>query len=113
MQIESYDFGKIVIDGAVYTSDILLYPDKVDSSWWREEGHNLSSRDIEAVFASEPEVVIIGTGFYGVMSVPQEVQNYIISKGIRLEVHPTKDACNKYNEIAKSARTVGAFHLTC
>jgi len=32
MKIDSYSFGRIVIDGQVYTSDVIIYPDRVDAS---------------------------------------------------------------------------------
>ena len=96
MKIESYDFGRIVIDGTAYSSDVIIYPDRVDAGWWREEGHSLSLKDIQRVFEYEPRAIIIGTGFYGAMSVPQNVQDCIISKGIELVINNTKDACKSY-----------------
>jgi hypothetical protein len=33
MTIESYSFGKITIDGELFTSDVILYPDRIDSNW--------------------------------------------------------------------------------
>lgn len=42
MHIENYNFGEIKIDGKTYTSDVIIYKDKVEDSWWRKEGHNFS-----------------------------------------------------------------------
>jgi hypothetical protein len=39
--IESYKFGEIIITGKKYDSDLIIYPDHIDSSWWRKEGHLL------------------------------------------------------------------------
>jgi len=44
--IEHYEFGHIVIRGKSYSSDVIIYPDHVDSDWWREEGHRLSPVDL-------------------------------------------------------------------
>jgi len=33
--IESYSFGQMVIDGQEYTSDLIIFPDRINSSWWR------------------------------------------------------------------------------
>jgi len=33
MHISDYRFGRIVIDGKTYTSDVIVYPDRVDPSW--------------------------------------------------------------------------------
>ena len=113
MKIDSYDFGRIVVDGTAYSSDVIIYPDRVDADWWREEGHRLSPRDVEGVLEYKPDVIIVGTGFHGAMSVPKDVEDHIVSKGIRLIVSTTKDACKSYNEMEESGKVVGAFHLTC
>ena len=113
MKIDSYDFGRIVVDGTVYSSDVIIYPDRVDAGWWREEGHKLSLKDIQPVLEYKPDAIIIGTGFHGAMNVPENVQEDIISREIRLTITTTKDACKSYNEMGKSAKVVGAFHLTC
>ena len=111
--IESYSFGRIVIDGKEYTSDVIIYPAHVDSSWWRKEGHRLQVVDIEKVIVEKPEILIIGTGASGLMKVPTEVENYITSKGIKLVVDTTKNACDAYNKLSQSGKTIAALHLTC
>jgi hypothetical protein len=36
--IESFSFGRAVIDGRVYHSDLILFPDgRIQSSWWRKK----------------------------------------------------------------------------
>ena len=69
MKVEQYSFGNITIDGQTYTYDVIIYPERVDSSWWRKQGHNLQIEDLAGVIKAEPGVVIIGTGFFGVMKV--------------------------------------------
>ena len=64
MKVEHYSFGKITIDGQTYTSDVIIYPERVDSSWWRKQGHNLQIEDMAGVIKAEPGVVIIGTGLF-------------------------------------------------
>ncbi len=61
MKIDTYSFGKIVIDGRTYTSDVIIYPDHVDASWWRKEGHYLRPVDLTDVVKAKPAVLIIGT----------------------------------------------------
>jgi hypothetical protein len=111
--IEFYNFGRIVIDGKEYTSDVIIYPGHVDSSWWRKEGHRLQVVDIDKAIAEKPEILIIGTGASGLMEVSKEVESYITSKGIRLMVDTTKKACQAYNRLSQSSKTIAALHLTC
>lgn len=113
MNIENYSFGKITIDGRQYKSDVIIYPDKVDSSWWRKEGHKLQIADLTEVVNSRPEVLIIGTGYSGVMIVPEETISYLKSKGIKVYIERTTKAVELFNKLQKDRKVVAALHLTC
>ncbi len=41
MRITVYDFGKIIVDGKTHTRDVIIYPERVEGSWWQKEGHRL------------------------------------------------------------------------
>jgi len=111
--IESYSFGKIKISGKLYTSDVIIYPDHIDDHWWRKEGHRLSIDDLRDVWQVEPEVLIVGTGYYSFMKVPNELREQVTSKNVELIVESTKEAYKTYNRLTSTRRTVAAFHLTC
>jgi hypothetical protein len=113
MYIDDYSFGKIVIDGKTYTSDVIVYSGRVDSSWWRKEGHYLQEEDLGDIVAAAPEVLIIGTGSSGVMRVPQKTVDFLKSKGVRVLIEKTGKAVKIFNEHQDSNTVVGAFHLTC
>lgn len=111
--IDSYGFGWIIIDGKRYTRDVVLFPDRVKSSWSRLEGHRLHVRDLEEIIPEKPEILIIGTGYFGFLKVPPETKEYLRLKGIKLITQKTKKACETYNRLTKTRRTVAALHLTC
>ncbi len=112
--IESYSFARIIIDGKEYTTDLILFPDRVKDGWWRKEGHRLHIEDIQDVVEERPEVLVVGTGYSGLMRVPSETKKYIEERGIELIIQPTKQACKTYNKLIQSGReAVAAFHLTC
>ncbi len=114
--IDSYEFGTIVINGKRYTSDVIVFPERVIDSWWRKEGHRLCVEDLKETLRSEPkpEVLVVGTGYYGLVKVSPEVENTLKSHGIELLAQPTREACQTFNKLLKSNRRVaGAFHLTC
>jgi len=111
--IESYAFGRMVVDGRVYTSDIIISPARIYSPWWRESGHRVSLKDIENIVSEQFEAFIIGTGFFGLMKVEQEVKESFQKKGILLIIENTKKAVQHYNRSSSRRKTVGAFHLTC
>jgi len=114
MKIDSYSFGKIVINGQAYSSDVIIYDDRVDSSWWRKEGHSLCPEDIADVLNARPDILIIGTGYAGVMSVPKKTLAHIESRGIEVKVARTSKAVELYNSLQGKKNTViAAFHITC
>lgn len=111
--IESYEFGSIKINGKVYNKDLIIFPNRIKENWWRKEGHRLHIEDIKEVIAEKPEVLIIGTGYYGYMEVLKEVIEKINSLGITLIIEKTKKACKIFNDFYKNKKTVAALHLTC
>ena len=111
--IESYSFGDIEIDGDRYTNDVKIFPDHIEDNWWREEGHSLHPEDIEDVIEESPEVLIVGTGAYGRMKVPEETRDYIESNGIDLITEKSGSAWETYNKLCKKKEVVAALHLTC
>lgn len=111
--IESYSFGQMVIGGRAFTADLIVFPDKIKDSWWRKSGHRLCLEDLKDVVQEDFEVLVVGTGFYGIMKVEEEVKNFALSKGIELVAEKTKEAVKSFNELAAKKKTIGAFHLTC
>ncbi len=114
MRIDHYSFGEIIVNGKKYTSDLIIYPDKIAANWWRKEGHKLHYEDIIDVIEYKPEILIIGTGAMGAMKVPKDLINKIEEMGIKVIVKRTSDACDEFNKlIAEGKRVVAALHLTC
>ncbi len=113
MKVGKYSFGRITINGKAYMSDVIIYPDRVDSSWWRREGHSLHMEDLTKVIDARPDVIVIGTGFYGVMQVPGTLVHELIAKGIEVHVSTTADAIKLYNDILDSKKAIACLHITC
>jgi len=114
MKIEAYSFGCMKIDGVEYRSDVIVFPDKVRSGWWRQEGHSLAMEDLEEVVEFGPEVLIVGTGASGIMDVPASTVDALRKKGIEVAAAHTGEAWHLFNEQVKQGKNVvGVFHLTC
>jgi hypothetical protein len=114
MHIDSYQFGRIIIDGWAYDSDCLILNGKVQPNWWREKGHSLSAEDLKAVFAAKPSVLVVGCGASGLMDVPEQTREALQRKGIQLETMDTAGAVERFNELsAQGADVAAALHLTC
>jgi len=111
--IDNYSFGEIIIDGNEHGEDVCIMPDGVEAGWWREKVHSLVPADLEEAIDAKPEILIIGTGSYGEMEIPEETREYIKDKGIKLEVHGTEKASQVYNEHREEHKVVACLHLTC
>ena len=113
MKIESFSFGNIIIDGKKYISDIIIFPDNIQSSWWRREGHFLQDVDLKEVLKRKPEKLIIGTGYYGYMKVDRALKKKLFDLGIEVFIEKTSKAVVLYNSVNKEKNVVAALHLTC
>lgn len=113
MKIDSYDFGRISVGGMTYTSDLIIYPEGVEPSWWRREGHRLTPGDLDDVIAARPDLLIIGTGYSGVMAVPAETLRFLEDKGIDVRIQKTTEAVELFNSVQGEKKVIAALHLTC
>jgi hypothetical protein len=113
MHIDRYDFGAIVIDGQTYKNDILIWPGRIKSDWWRREGHFLQLDDVAEALAADPQVLVVGQGAYGRMEVDPALVAYLKERGVELVAHPTREACQAINALSDKRRLAAALHLTC
>ena len=114
MQIDHYRFGHIDIQGRSYDADVIIFPDRVQEHWWRREGHRLVQEDLEAVLAEKPDLLIVGTGYYGRMQVPEKTLDSLATAGIDVRVLKTDQAVAEFNRLQREcASIVAALHLTC
>ncbi|HDQ14422.1 MAG TPA: hypothetical protein ENN41_06375 [Sediminispirochaeta sp.] len=112
-EIESYSFGKMVVDGETYTDDLILYPDAIQSRWYRKEGHELSIDDLPEVVKRRPQVLVVGTGSSAQLHIFETTKKKLLEYGIEVVAAPTDRAVNYYNRLKSKKHTIGAFHLTC
>ncbi|MBC8415257.1 MAG: hypothetical protein ISS80_05770 [Candidatus Cloacimonetes bacterium] len=113
MKIESYSFGSIMIDEESYTSDLIIFPGKIDVSWWRKRSHKVEMEDIPELLEVEVDVIIFGTGAYGLMKIDKKVIVHFTNRNIELIIEKTGQAVNTYNEISENKKVIAALHLTC
>ena len=112
-QIDDYRFGRVVIDGNEYRQDLILFPSGVQERWDRGESHLLSMSDLATVLENPPQVLIIGTGYWGSMKVPDEVLRELESRAVEPMILKSKQACEAYNQQTEQVHVVLAIHLTC
>jgi hypothetical protein len=112
--IESYSFGRIKIKGRTYTSDVIVFPNRVLADWWRKEGHSLDVDDLQEVFSQSPRYLVVGLGASSCMRIPPSTREELHKRGIDLIALDTSAACEKFNELLRAGKdVVAALHLTC
>lgn len=113
MYIQDYKFGRPTVKGQEYTNDVVIYPDRVQNLWRRRHGHQLTTGDFEEIVVAKPQMLIIGTGRSGLLTVSADIVVYLKSKGIEVFAYRTADAVKLFNSIPKCHVVVAALHLTC
>ncbi len=102
--------GRIRIREQVITDNVLLTPERVVMAWTTKSPDALAETDFEAVFATDPEVIILGTGAALVFPNPK-LNAAVLGRGIGFEVMDTAAACRTYNVLALEGRRVSAALL--
>jgi hypothetical protein len=114
VHIDSYEFGRMSVNGRSYSSDLILYPDgSISDQWWRREGHLLQVDDLDRTEKVRPEIIVIGMGAYGMMRVGEETRAYLDSLCTEVVIEKTQYAVERFNELSRSHSVEGMFHLTC
>jgi hypothetical protein len=111
--IDNYKFGEFVVKGKAYKSNIILIGETVKPARYLP-GHELKIDDFIPLIDSKPEYIIIGTGAYGAVEVPDEIIEHIEKHGIKTIIEETGQACQTYNTMLKQGKKIAAFlHNTC
>jgi hypothetical protein len=113
--IDKCSFGSMTIGQQTYTSDLIIYPDgRIVDGWWRATGHRLILTDIDTLLKSKPDIIVAGTGIYGLMRIEKQIKPALASQGIDLVVARTPSAVCEFNRFKQTTKSVaGCFHLTC
>ena len=115
MNIDSFRFCRIQIDGVGYTKDVILVRGEVVSPWWRSAGgHVFTPGDLAVVIEAAPEVVCLGTGALGRVRVEPATLEAFAQRGTEVVQRRTAGAVEAFNRLAAEGRDVAAaLHLTC
>lgn len=111
--VDEYVFGEVRVDGRGYRDDLIVLPQSVHCPWWRKRGHRLQMVDLEEVLTAQPDVLVVGTGYFGRMRVDRSVEAEFARLGIALVAAPTAEAIQRFGALAADQTTILAIHLTC
>ena len=112
MKLTGYRFGRVEANGLVYEHDLIVTPTEV-REWRRREGHRVHPEDLAPALAAQPQVIVIGTGFSGLLHPTPEAEQALTDRRVELVVERTGLAVEAYHELAPSRRACALLHLTC
>ena len=112
--ITDFSFGKIVVNGKIYTNDIKIVRGQVISDWRRKSGHRVDVEDIADILESGPDTVVIGKGSPGLMKTSNHLRESLTVNNIVLIEKKTSRAIEVFNKLFQEGRKVAAgFHISC
>ncbi|ASJ07901.1 hypothetical protein A3L11_01145 [Thermococcus siculi] len=118
MKLEYPAFGRIVVDGKTYDHDVVIYPSgriEKRKKWLSKDkhgtSHKLDPEELREYLQEEFDVLIVGTGFYGYLSLLPESRELVREKEV-IEL-PTGEAARTFNELWGKKRILAIFHVTC
>ncbi|MGB5833170.1 MAG: Mth938-like domain-containing protein [Thiohalocapsa sp.] len=105
--IEAYDQEHIRINGRDYRAGLVVTAETVVPDWGPRQIADLDSGHVEALLASQPQVVVIGTG--ACQQFPDPALYFsLLERGIGVEIMDTGAACRTYNILVSEGRRVVA-----
>jgi hypothetical protein len=118
VKLEYPSFGRIMVDGREYEHDIVIYPsgkveqrEKEISKKKHGTSHMLDPEELVQYLQEKFDVLIVGTGMYGRLSLLPESREFV--KGKEVVELPTREAVELFNKLYGTRRVLGIFHVTC
>jgi len=112
--ITEFSFGRIVIEGQIYTNDIKIVDGKLVPDWWRQKGHTVEIYDVQDILDSKSKILVIGQGQPGYMKITDSLREHLEKSNIELIEEPTREAIQSFNRLSKKGSPVsGGFHVSC
>lgn len=109
--VRSYAPGEVRVGDAVLHRSCVISAERLIDDWRPQTLDELSAADLEAVFALQPEIVVLGSGARQRFPDTQLLAA-ILERGIGCEVMDTGAACRTYNVlVSESRRAVAALFL--
>jgi uncharacterized protein len=109
--VRSYSPGEVRVGETVLHRSCLLRADQLIADWRPQRIEELTEADLDAVFALDPEIIVLGSGTRQRFPDARLLAT-IMARGIGCEVMDTGAACRTYNVlVSEDRRAVAALML--
>jgi len=117
-EIDATSFGSITIEGRTIHNDVVLGLDGTVGKRKKQlskkvygTSHTVSLEEAKHVYEKGAEVLIVGTGQYGLVKLSDEAADYLSKHGCHVTALPTPEAIRAWNNA--EGKVIGLFHVTC
>ena len=118
MPINATEFGAITVDGKTYEHDVIIRlsgaVEKRRKRLSKEEygtSHIISKAEAKFVFEEGCELLVVGAGQQGNVTLSAEADAFLEKRHCRVIVEPTPDAIRAFN--SARGKKIALMHVTC
>lgn len=109
--VRAYSPSEIRVNDTIVRTSCLLRADQLVTDWRPQSIAELTVDDLAAIFALDPEIVVLGSGSRQRFPAPALLAQFL-SRGVGCEVMDTGAACRTYNVlVTEDRRVVAALFL--
>jgi len=119
VKIDQIGWGKVKINDQLY-HQVLIIGQKVEERDGRRlkklfgTTHQIGKWERQKLFSGQPEIILIASGWSGLLKVDQEFKKQALKLGIKVEIFLTSQIIKKYNQFIKNKKRINALiHTTC
>lgn len=119
IKIDQIEWGEITVNGKEY-HQVLIIGEEVferDSALLHQlfgTTHKMSDLELKKLLERKPEVILIGSGWDGLVEVNQKLKIESQKLGIKTIVLKTPEAIEEYNKLVEQGKRINALiHTTC
>jgi uncharacterized protein len=108
--IRSYSNGELRVGEQVFHRSCILTPDAIFPDWRPTKVEDLAESDFDALFATKPQLVLLGTGDRQQFP-SMAIRGAFVRAGVGLETMDLGAACRTFNVLVQEERRVCAALL--
>jgi hypothetical protein len=117
--IDKVFWGKVKVDGKEYHQVLIVGNEVIERDEPKLENlfgttHKIGEWEQEKLLSNKPEMILVASGWSGVLKIEAEFKKRVENAGIELRVALTPRVAKVYNQLVKEGRRVNALvHTTC
>jgi len=118
-KIEKVSWGKVKVDSKTYHQVLIINDEVLERESDKLHNlfgttHRIGDWEKEKLLSANPEIILIATGWSGLVKIDEEFKNKLKEKEIELQTVLTPKVVERYNQLIKEGKRVNALiHTTC